>query len=213
MPVHLSGPRVQLVPPDKALHLENYLRWFNDPEVNRFLLQFMPMTRMAEEAWFDSLPERKDSIVWAVHDETGRHIGATGIHNIDWRNRNAVTGIVLGEKSAWGKGYGSEVMQLRTRWAFEELGLHRIESECLADNIGSATCLARAGYRRIGVASKRHWRDGRWQDSILWELLDEDYFAARRAAGSAAATGGAREQDPPDRSVERPASSRTESAR
>jgi RimJ/RimL family protein N-acetyltransferase len=185
LPVHLRGERVQLVPPDKRLHLENYVLWFNDPEVTRFMLQYMPMTRMAEEAWFDGLAERKDDVVWAVHDEHGRHIGTTGIHVRDWRNRSAITGIVIGEKSAWGKGYGSEVMRTRTRWAFEELGLHRLESECFADNIGSATCLARAGYRKIGIARKSRWRSGRWHDCILWDMLEEDYFKARDAGALA----------------------------
>lgn len=179
LPVHLAGPRVKLVPPDPELHLDNYLRWFNDPQVSQWLSEVKPMTRMAERAWFDSLAERKRDFVWAVHDETGRHIGATGIHGVSWRDRRAITGIVLGERSAWGKGYGTEVMQVRTRWAFEELGLHRLESECFVENVGSATCLERAGYRRIGVARQRRWRHGAWRDSILWELLAEDWFAAQ----------------------------------
>jgi ribosomal-protein-alanine N-acetyltransferase len=188
--VHLRGERVQMVPPDKGLHLDNYVRWFNDPEITRYMFQFMPMTRMSEEAWFDGLADRKDDVVWAVHDEHGRHIAATGIHVRDWRNRRAITGIVIGEKSAWGRGYGSEIMCTRTHWAFEELGMHRLESECFAGNIGSATCLARAGYRKIGVARKSRWRAGKWHDCILWEMLEEDYFAARDAAVSKGAEPG-----------------------
>jgi aminoglycoside 6'-N-acetyltransferase len=69
-------------------------------------------------------------------------------------------------------------MRVRTRWAFEELGLHRIESECFAENVASARCLEKAGYRRFGTARKRHWRGGRWHDAILWEILDEDYFGS-----------------------------------
>lgn len=177
--VHVLGERVRLVPVDKDLHLDNYLRWFNDPEITRYMLMVMPLTRQAEVAHLDRLSESKTDVVWAVHDEHGRHIGATGLHDIDWRNRAATSGIVIGERDAWGKGYGSEVMRVRTRWAFEELGLRRIESECFAENVGSATCLARAGYRQIGVARQKRWRAGRWHDCILWEILADDYFAAR----------------------------------
>lgn len=177
--VHLRGERVQLVPLDKDLHLDNYVRWFNDPEVTRYMLQVMPISRLAEAAFIDRLAEAQDAVVWAVHDENGRHIGGTGLHGIDWRNRSATSGIVIGQKDAWGKGYGGEVMRVRTRWAFEDLGLHRIESECFAENVGSARCLARAGYRQVGVARQKRWRAGRWHDCILWEILDEDYFGAR----------------------------------
>lgn len=180
--VGLRGERVRLVPLDRELHLENYVRWFNDPEVTRFLTNYLPISRIAEEAFFERLATATDQIVWAVHDEQDRHIGGTGLHGIDWRNRSATSGIVLGDKSTWGHGYGSEVMRVRTAWAFEELGLHRIDSMCHAENLGSARCLEKAGYRRIGTARKKWWRRGQWHDCILWEILDEDYFAAQ--AGS-----------------------------
>jgi len=180
--VHLRGERVQFAPLDKAAHLENYVRWFNDPEVTRYMLQVMPLTRLAEEAFFERVAGATDAVTWAVHDEHGRHIGGTGLHKIDWRNRCAESGIIIGDREAWGKGYGTEVMRVRTKWAFEELGLHRIESQCFADNVGSATCLGRAGYRRIGVARQRQWKHGRWHDILLWEILDEDYFGRRGEA-------------------------------
>ena len=180
--VHLRGERVQLVPQDKEMHLENYVQWLNDGDVTRWMLMNTPLSRADEAAWFDRLPARTDSIVWAVHDETGKHIGTTGLHALDWKGRSGISGICIGDKSAWGKGYGSEVMQVRTRYAFEELGLWRIESECFVANKGSAGCLENAGYRQIGIARKKRWRAGQWRDCILWEILAEDYYAAQETS-------------------------------
>jgi RimJ/RimL family protein N-acetyltransferase len=177
--VGIAGDRVRLLPLEKDRHLANYVRWFNDPEVTRYLNRVTPLSRLEEEAFFEAAAKAKDMIVWAIHDETDRHIGGTGLHAIDWQGRSAVSGTVIGDRSVWGHGYGSEVMALRTKWAFEELGLHRIESECFADNIASARCLEKAGYRQIGVARQRRWRQGRWHDCILWEILDADYFGAK----------------------------------
>ncbi len=177
--VGIRGDRVRLVPLDRELHFENCLRWINDPEVTRWLTHDGPMTRAAEEAWFERVTLSRDDIVWAVLDENGRHIGTTAVIGIDRTNRSASTGILLGEKDAWGKGYGAEVMRVRTRWVFENLGLHRLQSECFAENLASARCLEKAGYRRIGVARKTLWRGGCWHDTILFEILDEDYFAGR----------------------------------
>ena len=181
--VGIRGPRVRLVPLDRERHLDNYVRWFNDPEVTRWLSNYLPLSRLAEEAFFERVARFETDIVWAVLDEHGRHIGGTGLHGIDWPNRMATSGIVLGEKDVWGHGYGGEVMQVRTAWAFEELGLHRIESACFAGNVASARCLARAGYRQMGTARRKWWRRGEWHDCYLWEILDEDYFA-RRAGGA-----------------------------
>ena len=168
-----------MVPIDKRLHLENYLKWFNDPEVTRWLLRNRPISRIAEEEFFERASTAQDDIYWAVHDETGRHIGATGLHGFDWPNRRARSGIAIGDKSVWGQGYGSEIMQVRTRWAFMELGLHRIESECFAANEASAKCLTKAGYRKVGVERKKYWRGGDWHDCIKWEILAEDWRADR----------------------------------
>lgn len=137
------------------------------------------MSRAAEEAWFERVALSESDIVWAVHDEGDRHIGTTAAIGIDRVNRSASTGILIGEKDCWGKGYGAEVMRVRTKWLFENLGLHRLQSECFASNLASARCLEKAGYRRIGIARKTFWREGCWHDAILFEMLDEDYFGSR----------------------------------
>lgn len=183
----IRGERVRLVPLDADRHLDNYVRWFNDPEVTRYLASCLPMTRLAERAFFERpAAHPPHDVVWAVHDEADRHIGGTGLHGIDWVHRSAVSGIVIGDKSVWRKGYGVEVMRVRTRWAFEELGLRRIASQCFADNAGSAACLEQAGYRRIGTARSAYWRGGRWHDAILWEILDEDWRVRRALEESGA---------------------------
>ena len=173
--IGIAGPRIRLVPLDKDLHLENYVRWFNDPEVTRYLSTFWPMTRIAEDHWFDRASDTRDSLTWAVHDENDQHIGGTGLHHIDWSSRRATSGIVIGDKAVWGQGYGSEVMTVRTQFVFDQLGLHRIESECFADNQASARCLEKAGYKQEGIARKKYWRSGRWHDMLLWAILEEDY--------------------------------------
>lgn len=175
----IRGERIRLVPIDAQLHLDNCLRWMNDPEVARWLARNTPISRLAEQDWFERTARSECDIVWAILDEDGRHIGMTGVHGIGRYTRTATTGIVIGEKDAWRKGYGSEVLRVRTRWLFEELGLHRLESECFAENLASARCLEKAGYRRIGVARAKYWREGMWKDGILFEMLEEDWFAMR----------------------------------
>lgn len=178
--VGLQGEKVRLVPVDKRLHLDNALRWMNDPDVVQYLMRTTGVTPGMEEEWMDRVQKRDTDFVWAILDETGRHIGFTGIHGIDWRLRLGTTGTVIGEKAAWRKGYGSDVMRIRTRFAFETLNLHRLQSESRIDNIGSQRALEKVGYRREGVARKKLFWGGRWYDTILYAILDEDYMARNR---------------------------------
>src|SRR5439155_26854477 len=112
------------------------------------------------------------------------HIGFTGIHRINWKLRMGGTGTVIGEKSAWRKGFGSDAMRVRTKFAFETLGLHRLESEARIDNVGSQRALEKSGYRREGVARKKMFWGGQWYDAVLYGMLDEDYFTGRRSCVS-----------------------------
>ena len=56
----LKGEHVRLVPSERSLHLENALRWFNDPDVTARLKLFTGVTRRQEEAL---LPRKFDSSI------------------------------------------------------------------------------------------------------------------------------------------------------
>lgn len=181
--VGLRGERVRLVPPDRALHLENGLIWLNDPDVTAMLKYALGVTRRQEELFFDKIEgDREKDITWAIIDESERHIGFIGLHGINWRNRWATGGLFIGERSAWGQGYASDAVRVRSRFAFGELGLHRIEGHTM--NPAMRRVYEKCGYRHEGLARSKFWRDGRWHDADLYALLDEDWSAAVVPPGS-----------------------------
>jgi RimJ/RimL family protein N-acetyltransferase len=177
--VGLRGERVRLVPSEPGLQLENALRWLNDPEVTVTLDQFFGVTRREEETFFDRLAAQRDTdLHWAILAEDGRHIGFIALHQIRWPARCAVGGLVIGEKDAWGRGFATDAVRTRSRFAFEQMGLHRIEGHTI--NPAMRRVYEKCGYQAEGLARKKVWRDGRWHDASLYSLLDEDYFAATR---------------------------------
>ena len=140
-------------PARPALHLENALVWLNDPEVTATLKLNLGFSRRQEELFFDAIETRRDGdFVWAIGDESGRHIGFIGLHQINWRNRWATGGLFIGERSAWGKGYATDAVRVRTRFAFAELGLHRIEGHTM--NPAMKRVFEKAGYQHEGVARR-----------------------------------------------------------
>ncbi|HKA23443.1 MAG TPA: GNAT family N-acetyltransferase, partial [Candidatus Eisenbacteria bacterium] len=100
----IQGPRIRLVPFERE-YIDHVVRWFNDPEVLRYVKRVTPLPRVAEEKYVERMAESKEDIVWIVLDENESAIGVTGIHRIDWINRNGRTGTVIGERSVWRKGY------------------------------------------------------------------------------------------------------------
>src|SRR5262245_59868959 len=88
--VGLKGEHIRLLPLDRALHLENALRWLNDPEVAATLEQNLGVSRRQEEAFFDRMEvQRETDFVWAIMGEEDDHIGFIALHGIHWRHRSA----------------------------------------------------------------------------------------------------------------------------
>ncbi len=65
-------------------------------------------------------------------------------------------------------------ISLTLDWAFGEMGLHRIEAACLPENQPSADLLRKCGFTEEGYARRYLRIDGRWQDHLLFAILDSD---------------------------------------
>ncbi len=176
--VGLKGESVRLVPSQASSHLENALRWMNDPEVTARLDLNLGVTRRQEEAYFEHIETRRENdLHWAILAEDGSHIGFIALHQIQWRARSGIGGLVIGERNAWGRGYASDAVRVRTRFAFEQLGLHRIEGHTI--NPAMRRVYEKCGYRHEGVARQKMWRDGNWFDADLFAILETDHFSFR----------------------------------
>ena len=169
----LRGEKITLQPATSA-DLPAFVRWLSDPAVTRYLLARFPPSEVGEEAWFEATAKNTATVHWAIV-ASATTVGVTGIHDIDWINRHAGSGLLIGERSEWGKGYAGEAVRLRTAFAFEELGLERLESTSVTDNVAMHRALERSGYRNIARRRRVYWREGRWHDDFLFELLREDW--------------------------------------
>lgn len=173
----IYGERVRL----RAIEREDvprFLRWFNDPEVRQYLTMYRPLSRAEEERWVESRASRREDIVLAIEVRAGDqwvHIGNVGLHRIDWKNRTATLGIVIGEREFWGKGYGTEAVRTMLRYAFGELGLNRVELETYSFNPRAIRCYEKAGFRREGIRRQALYRNGKFHDVILMGILRDEF--------------------------------------
>jgi [ribosomal protein S5]-alanine N-acetyltransferase len=73
------------------------------------------------------------------------------------------------------QGMMAEALTALLPYAFERLGLHRIEAACLPHNKASRALLAKLGFREEGYATKYLKINNIWQDHVLHALLAEEY--------------------------------------
>ena len=174
--LNIVGEKVALGPHRRDL-IPVYTRWINDFEVMRTLAMPMrPVTPEWEESWYDGLRTRENDTVFAIYERsTMRPIGSTGLHHIDYRHQTAQYGIMIGEKDAWGKGYGTEVTGLMLDYAFTGLGLHSVMLYTYSYNERGIRAYKRAGFKEVGRLRDAHRMGGRAYDVILMDCLSTEF--------------------------------------
>jgi RimJ/RimL family protein N-acetyltransferase len=172
----LIGDRIYLRPLDTETDLDRCLRWINDPEVLATLGRRQPMGRVAEKEWLQGQYKNDSHMTLAIVLKDGdRHIGNCGFNEIDYVNRNAVFGILIGEKDVWGRGYGPDAARLILQHGFEELGLHRIGLEVYSLNPRAIRAYEKAGFVREGTLRESYFRHGQFHDTIVMSILESEW--------------------------------------
>jgi RimJ/RimL family protein N-acetyltransferase len=152
---------------------------FSDPEVARYLAIPRQRSREESERFLAEIHEgfRTRSLYqWGI-EHAGRLIGTCTLGGIDWENRRAEIGFVLG-RSSWGQGLMPGALALLIDHSFGDLGLHRIEADVDPRNGASLRLLDKLGFRREGHLRERYFKDGEIQDSIMLGLLRPEYLEA-----------------------------------
>jgi RimJ/RimL family protein N-acetyltransferase len=171
----LIGPTVYLRPLERE-DAPTLVPWMNDAEVTRFLRAYRPYNLAAEEEFIRRIAESTtDVTLGIVPRETDQLIGAAGLHQIDTRNRHAQFGISLGDKTAWGKGYGTEATRLIVRYAFETLNLHRVWLHVYEYNPRGHRVYEKVGFQLEGRLRQDTFRDGRYWDTLVMGLLRDEW--------------------------------------
>ncbi|WP_297436668.1 GNAT family N-acetyltransferase [uncultured Clostridium sp.] len=77
------------------------------------------------------------------------------------------------DKDHQGKGYMKESLNLVLEYAFDVMGLHRIEASTLLDNEKSQGVLNACGFIKVGVNQKYLFINGEWRDHITFSKIAE----------------------------------------
>lgn len=85
-----------------------------------------------------------------------------------------------------GRGVATAAVRLAVDRAFGEVGLHRLEAGVMPSNVPSQRVLERAGFTRIGIARDLLFIAGRWEDHIIYELLEPTTAPSNLMTGRAA---------------------------
>lgn len=154
-----------------------YCAWLNDPVVNRQTESRYVKTTLCDlKKYVGAASKSPGNFFFAIIEKkTGRHVGNIKIDSIVtpwWDHRLGEVGLIIGEKSCWGKGYATEAIRLVMRFAFERAGLHKLTAQCYATNLGSAKAFLRAGFIQEGVRRSHVFFHGKYVDLLLFGVMN-----------------------------------------
>lgn len=164
----------------KREDLEHMRKWVIDPEVVNNLsdIFLQPHTLDATEDFLNSVLKgtRQNTYCFVIADkESEAYIGQIDLFNINWKNRYAEIGIVIGEEVKRGKGIGAEALRVLQEFAFNRLNMNRLEIKVHAYNTQAYRCYLKSGFIEEGRLRQIYYIHGSYFDTIVLSMLKNEF--------------------------------------
>lgn len=153
-------------------------RWLNDEAVTYFMFTGQrPLTEAQVSEEVQRAASRATNAVFTVVERAaGRAIGTAGLYDIHPTALKAEFRVLIGDRSCWNKGYGTEVTELLTFYGFDRLNLNKVWLGVIADSAAAHRAYVKAGFREEGRLRQELYRNSRYYDAIRMSLLRSEYY-------------------------------------
>lgn len=173
----IKGKKVTLRAIEES-DLELLHKWSNDESISKMLGGWnFPSSKQDQQKWFNSLNLKSNNQRFAIDAPGLGLIGIANLVDVNWKDRNGFHGMLLGDKNIRGKGYGVDTIMTVVKYAFEELGLNRLDGSIIEYNEASLAAYTRkCGWKIEGRVRKSYFRENKYWDKIIVGITKEDYL-------------------------------------
>ena len=168
----------------RALEPEDHVlihKWRSDPVYRNGVMSTKRYTsKETERKWIEKAiesHERGENLRFGiVLNDSGKLIGLVYLTGVDHVHKKAGFGYWIGEEENRGLGYVTEAQHQALRYAFDELGLVRVEARVIEYNEASRKSLEKLGFVQEGKMRNYVFKGGRHNDVYMYSLLKSDYY-------------------------------------
>lgn len=172
----LETPQLWLRALDESAATGPYLGWMQDAEILRFLeARFSEHTPESLAGFIRNMNTNPDALLLGMFlKDDGRHVGNIKLGPVNRDHARGDIGLLIGDKSVWGRGLATEAITALTRYSFKTLRLNRLYAGCYGGNEGSVRAFVKAGWT-VEARLPRYWRlDATWVEHIILGILNPD---------------------------------------
>ena len=169
----LTTPRLRLDPFQQVDITEPYLSWLNDPEVTRFSNQrFRQHTAESSAAYLASFIGTANSFLLIRHHSEGQPIGTATVYRSP-QHGTADIGLMVGERSCWGQGYGREAWQAVLQALLQEPGMRKLTGGTARPNRAMVRIMEESGMELEAVRARQELIEGHPVDLLYYARFVE----------------------------------------
>jgi len=156
---------------------ETYVDWMNDEQVTRTLVSGKTPQSLEDVQSFIASSNHAYRITFAIYrKDQNRHIGNVKLDHIDWINRKADYGILIGDRASWGKGYATQTTKLVVDYAFSILNLNRVYLGVLETNPSASAIYRKIGFQEEGKKCQDQLVQGQYVDSLFMSITRQRWL-------------------------------------
>lgn len=167
----LKGEKV-ILRPTKVSDAPRFVKWFNDPEVNKFMY-IRRLTLKKEIRYLKNAIKDKNKHNMQI-EFSGKHIGLVGLE-VDKNNNRGGFGLMIGEKQFWSQGIGEESSRLMIDYAFKKLKVHRLDLDVYDYNLRAVNLYKKLGFKKEGVKRQHNRYNGKYTNVIYMGMLASEW--------------------------------------
>jgi RimJ/RimL family protein N-acetyltransferase len=153
-------------------------RWLFDPDILHWLQlsEDPPQLRTLEavQERHEQMQADPFSLTWRIDSRAGQPIGQIELVDIRRLQGRAEMHLLIGEKTTWGGGHGTDAIRQVSGFAFRQLSLRRIFATPDADNARVLRVFEKCGFVREGLLRQHRLRHGIPTDMYVMCLLRDD---------------------------------------
>lgn len=176
----LKGKNIFLSPLSHDHDLRDYLTWINDQETTLYMGSGrFPQTAGSLKEYIDSFRDKNGMLLGIFVNKDKTHIGNITLQHIDWINRFAEIGILIGNEKYRGKGYSKEAIRLVAEHAFNKLNLRKVYAGMIEGNEISKKAFESVGFKVEGVFRSHFYLNDSYLDCYRLGLLKEEFLSRK----------------------------------
>jgi hypothetical protein len=159
----------------KEEHLEMVLKWRTQPDVTKYMATDIEYNLEKQKQWFQIISKDTSSKYWIITFNT-ISVGLIALVNINWTHKYTIWDYYIGE-AKYRSALGGIVPLYLYNYIFKDLKLNKIFANVMVENKGTIKIFQLHGFRNVGVCKQHYYKNDRYHDVLMMELLAEKWKA------------------------------------